>query len=299
MRIIKHITLVLILLVSLINITSAQTWIVPDDQKTVVATMKFTPELQKQGEQVYLKNCQSCHGLPGKDNWARMTPPPGDLAKEKAQANTDGEMFYKITVGKIPMPEFRNIIQEEDRWHVIAYIRSFNPKYVQPEPALKADFSGRVITLGLEYNEGFKKVVITATEKSKEGTVVPAAGVEVQLYVKRYFGEMAVGDIKPTNAQGQVLIEFPADLPGDKEGRVELIAKVNDPKGLMRSTPVKGTYAIGKPTERPGLTETRAWWSTRENAPVWLAVVFTGSVIIVWGFIIYILLSILKIRKLA
>jgi cytochrome c5 len=298
MRLIRIITLPALLLLTLSPVR-AQTWIVPDDQKSVVAPMKFTPELQKQGEQVYLKNCQSCHGLPGKDNWAKLAPPPGDLAKEKAQANTDGEMFYKITAGKSPMPEFRNIIPEEDRWHIVAYIRSFNSKYVQPEPASLANFAGRIVTLDMKADETGKKITVTAVEKGKDGSTVPAPGVEVQLFAKRYFGDLPISEIKTTNALGTVLLDFPADLPGNKEGMVDLTAKVNDPKGLMKTTPAKGSFPLGIAVNKPGLTETRAWWSTRDKAPVWIAAVFTISVIIVWGFIIYILLSILKIRKLA
>ena len=163
----------------------SQTWVVPDDQKAVTAPMKFTPEMQKTGEQIYLKNCQSCHGLPGKDNWARLTPPPGDLAKDKAQKQTDGEIFFRITTGKTPMPEFRNIISEDERWSVIAYLRTYNPKYVQPEPNAKTAFAGRTVTLAMQYSDAMKKIVVTATEKVKDGGMATAAGVEVMLYVKR------------------------------------------------------------------------------------------------------------------
>jgi cytochrome c5 len=278
---------------------SAQTWVVPDDQKTVVAPFKFTPDMQKQGEQIYLKNCQSCHGLMGKDNWAKLTPPPGDLAKEKAQKQTDGELFYRITAGKIPMPEFRNIISEDERWWVIAYMRSFNPAYVQPDPAAKTAFAGRTVALTMAYNDLMKKIGVTATEKLKDGSTGPAAGVEVMLFVKRFFGKMQVGDIKSTNAQGEVYFEFPADLPGNKDGYVEVSAVVNDPKSEMRTTPASASLAIGVPTDRPSLTDTRAWWSTRDKAPVWILLTYTLSVIIVWGFIGYIVISILKIRKLS
>jgi mono/diheme cytochrome c family protein len=277
--------------------TTAQTWVVPDDQKAVVAPMKFTPEMQKQGEQAYMKNCQSCHGLPGKDNWAKLAPPPGDLAKDKAQKQTDGELFYRITAGKAPMPEFRNIIPEDERWSLIAFIRTFNLKYVQPDPASKGAFAGRIVALALKYSDPMKKIIVTATEKLKDGKTVPAGGVEVMLYVKRYFGNMQVGDVKTTNPNGEAAFEFPADLPGNKEGFVDVSAKVNDPKSLMKSTPAEASLSIGVPTNKPGLTDTRAWWSTRDKTPVWLAITYTGSVLIVWGFIFYILFSILKIRK--
>ncbi len=287
------------LLIAAHSVATAQTWVVPDDQKAVVAPFKFTPEMQKQGEQTYLKNCQSCHGLPGKDNWVKLTPPPGDLAKDKAQKQTDGELFYRITTGKTPMPEFRNIIPEEERWHVIAFLRSFNPKYVQPDPAKQAAFTGRTVVLAMQYNPEMKKVVVNATEKLKDGATGPAAGIEVMLYVKRYFGNMQVGEIRTTNAQGAALFEFPADLPGNKEGFVNLSAMVNDPKSVMRTTPATASFAIGVQTDKPGLTDTRAWWSTRDKAPLWIILTYTLSVIIVWGFILYILYTIFKIRKVA
>ncbi|HPS63536.1 MAG TPA: cytochrome c [Bacteroidales bacterium] len=278
---------------------SAQTWVVPDDQKAVTAPFKFTPEMQKQGEQTYLKNCQSCHGLPGKDNWARLTPPPGDLAASKAQSQTDGEIFFRITTGKAPMPEFRNIIPEEERWHVIAFLRSFNPKYVQPEPAAKAVFTGRTVSLAMAWDETQKKVAVTATEKLKDGQTAPAASVEVMLYVKRYFGKLQVDETRTTNSAGKALFTFPSDLPGNKDGYVELTAAVNDPKNAMHTTPAGVTLAIGKPTDRPGLTNTRAWWSTRDKAPIWIMATYTGAVLIVWGFIFYILyLVVVRMRKL-
>jgi len=277
---------------------SAQTWVVPDDQKAVVAPFKFTPDMQKQGEQLYLKNCQSCHGIPTKDNWAKLTPPPGDLAKEKAQKQTDGELFYRITTGKVPMPEFRNILTEDDRWGVVAYIRSFNPAYIQPNPVSKAAFTGRVVTLAMEYSTPMHKIVVTANEQLKDGRTGLAAGVEVMLFVKRYFGKMQVGDIKTTNANGQVLFEFPADLPGNAEGYIEVSAMVNDPKSMMKTTPATGNFAIGVPMNKPGLTETRAWWSTRGHAPVWVLLAYSLTVLTVWGFIFYIVFSMSRIKRL-
>jgi mono/diheme cytochrome c family protein len=289
--------LIITLLATAPGFTHAQTWDVPADQKAVVAPMKFTPEMQKQGEQIYLKNCQACHGIPAKDNWVKMMPPPGDISKDKVQVQTDGELYYRVTAGKTPMPEFRNILTDDDRWHVVAYMRTFNPKYVQPDPLTAGNFAGRIITLAMQYNDQIKKIVVTATEKLKDGGITPAAGVEVMLTVKRYFGNLQVGDIKTTNNQGEVAFEFPADLPGNSEGNVDVTAKVNDPKNLMKSAPVSASMAVGVPTTKPGLTETRAWWSTRDKAPYWILITFTGSVVIVWAFIFYILFLITKIRK--
>lgn len=275
-----------------------QTWTVPDEQKAVTAPFKFTPDMQKTGEQSYLKYCQSCHGIPGKDNWVKLVPPPGDLSKEQAQKQTDGEIFYKITAGKAPMPEFRNIIPEEERWHIVAYLRTFNPGYIQPEPASAKSFAGRTIFLGMDWDSASRKIVVSASELLKDNGKGPAAGVEVMLFVHRYFGKMQIGEIRTTGETGKTAFDFPPDLPGDANGNIILTAIVNDPKSVMRSTPAGDTLPIGLPTLKPGLTETRAWWSTRDKSPLWISLTYTLAVIIVWGFIFYILFNLMKIKKL-
>lgn len=274
-----------------------QTWDVPADQKEVVAPFKFTSGIQKQGEQLYAKNCHSCHGNPGKNDWAKLTPPPGDLSAVKAQRQTDGEWFYKITTGKAPMPEFRNVLSEDERWWVVAFLRSFNPGYIQPEPVAKKVFTGRIVTLGLAFDSTQKQVIVKAYDMLPDNQKVPAAGVEVELLIQRYFGNMTIGSPVTTNAQGIAKFTFPGDLPAQRDGFSELVARVLDPKGLMRTTPDTLRIAAGKSNNQPSLIETRAWWSVRLKAPVWIILTYTLSVLIVWGFIIYIVLLMVKFHK--
>ena len=274
-----------------------QVWTVPEENRAVVSPFKFVADSVKKGEAIYMKNCQSCHGLPGKDNWAKITPPPGDPAASKFQIQTDGEMFYKITTGKIPMPEFRIILNENERWNVIGYIRSFNAKYVQPEPAQKAGFSGKTVQLAVTFNQALNKAVILATEITKDKQQIPAKGVEILLFVKRYFGNMQIGDPKVTNDKGEATFDFPADLPSDLKGGMDLMAMVNDKSGTISQAKADIRLEIGKPNNQPSLLETRAWWTTRDKAPVWLILTYSLAVIIVWSFIIYIIYSVLQIRK--
>jgi len=41
---------------------------------------------------------------------------------------TDGEIFYKITEGRKPMPSFKKRMTEEQRWQLVNYVRTFVPK---------------------------------------------------------------------------------------------------------------------------------------------------------------------------
>jgi mono/diheme cytochrome c family protein len=275
----------------------AQNWVAPEEAKGVVSPFRFTADSIKKGEAIFLKNCTSCHGNPGKANWAKITPPPGDPAADKFQNQKDGELFFKITTGKIPMPEFRNILGENERWNVIAYIRSFNPSYVQPNPALKAGFTGKVVELELVYKQEANKILVRAMEITKEKTQLPVKGAEILLFLKRYFGNMAVGDPKTTNDKGEAYFDFPKDLPSDLKGGLDLMAMVNDRSGSLSDTRINVRLETGNLSTPPPLTETRAWWSTRDQAPIWLILTYTFSVLIVWGFIFYILYSVLQIRK--
>jgi hypothetical protein len=106
-----------------------------------------------------------------------------------------------------------------------------------------------------------------------------------------------VGDPKTTNARGMVLFDFPSDLPGGQSGILEITARVKDETGLLYANEAKASLAIGKPYLLKSLTDARAMWSVRSKAPVWLILTFSLSLITVWGFIFYILISLKKLKQ--
>jgi len=271
-------------------------WVVPDDQKGRACPVKFTGDMVKQGEAIYLKNCQSCHGIPTKKNFASIVPSPGDLSEPVVSSQKDGELFYRITNGKAPMPEFRNILTEDERWSVISFLRSFHKGYVQPAPENAAGVSVKIIKLSMLYDTAKSRILVKATEPAKEGPK-PVKGAEIMLFIRRYFGYMQLTDPKVTSENGYAGFAWPRDLPGDKAGNVIVIARVNDPTGSMQEAIARDTLAIGVPANRPALTDTRAMWSTRDKAPVWVILTYSLAVIVVWYFIIYIIISVLDMRK--
>lgn len=81
----------------------------------------------KLGKVLYGKNCASCHGQKGDGLGSRSSLPNFTDAKTMA-AKTDQELFNKISNGGkgTGMPAYNKVLTEQDRWHVLAYIRTFS-----------------------------------------------------------------------------------------------------------------------------------------------------------------------------
>jgi len=82
------------------------------------------------GKKVYVANCVACHGATGKgDGPAAIacTPRPKDLSDPKISSQSDGELFWKITQGKKPMPSFETLLSDTNRWNVVNYLRVLAP----------------------------------------------------------------------------------------------------------------------------------------------------------------------------
>lgn len=83
------------------------------------------------GKAVYVRDCLSCHGAAGKGDGPAAKDLPkksGDLSDPKMWEQTDGALFWKISEGKAPMTGYEKLLGEEDRWHVVNYLRTLAPK---------------------------------------------------------------------------------------------------------------------------------------------------------------------------
>lgn len=85
-------------------------------------------DLTKVGKMLYSKHCKSCHGNKGQGDGPKakqLETFAGDFTSEAFQSGTDGELYYKSIIGRDEMPNYeKKIPDEEDRWAIIAYIRT-------------------------------------------------------------------------------------------------------------------------------------------------------------------------------
>lgn len=287
--------LLIILAFSALNLFGEE-WIVPDDKKTDAATFKFTGETVKKGSDLYSKNCQSCHGVPTMKNWANIQPVPGDMAEEKFRNDTDGELFFKISNGRGPMPQFKSILNEEERWSVIAYIRTFHPGYVQPDPerALAAAKGGKA-NIEARWDSSERKIIFHVLH-TKDNITNPASKASLLIFVKRYFGNLPVGDAR-TNEKGYASFTIPEGIPGDEEGDITIVARLSENSGYGEAES-KLEIRAGKPSEWIPLTRERAMWNIGSKAPVWIILAYSLTVMGVLATLVFILLQIRKIHHL-
>jgi mono/diheme cytochrome c family protein len=91
-----------------------------------------TPVALSEGKQLYQQHCQRCHG-PNGDGHGEKAPSlsvaPGDFTDTtKMSRVSDGELYWQITYGRLPMPAFKDKIDEKGRWELVDYIRTFAEK---------------------------------------------------------------------------------------------------------------------------------------------------------------------------
>lgn len=289
----KYILTILLLFLLFPSLSWGQDWVVPEERKGRLSTFPFTDETRKSGDKLYTANCMSCHGTPGKGNYLKLVPVPGDPATEKIQRNSDGEIFYKVTTGKGQMPSFRNVLTGDEIWNLVSFLRTFNKTYVQKVMQIitSAAYPGAVIRMKVGYNGADSTVTVNALAVSETKTVA-VTGAGVRLFAQRYFGHLQVDEEKTTDDNGNAAFRVPAGMPGDTAGNISFSAKFTDEEtfGAVSKDTV---LAAGIITARPGLTVERAMWNTVRKAPVWVILSYTLGVIAVWGFI---LLTLMKLR---
>lgn len=83
------------------------------------------------GKKSYIAECLRCHGKEGKgdgNSAMKMEKKVADLSSDIVQNQTDGELFWKISEGRTPMPLAKRTLTDDQRWDVINYIRTFKKK---------------------------------------------------------------------------------------------------------------------------------------------------------------------------
>jgi len=106
---------------------STRDWNVPEAARNLQNPVPPTDNSLREGMTNYSTHCQSCHGERGDGKGPRaekLSIAPTDFTDARAMGRiTDGELFWKISHGRRPMPAFQDKLTEQERWQLVDYIR--------------------------------------------------------------------------------------------------------------------------------------------------------------------------------
>lgn len=145
--------------------------------------------------------------------------------------------------------------------------------------------------IDFEKEEGKHVCKVTVTSEDK-----PVAEVAVKLYVKRLFGNLEIGEEATTDEAGVAGFEFPDDIPLNEDGKLIVLAKVEDDENYG-SFESETQTSIGKAKDLSSLLDKSERSISGANAPIYFIV---GSLVVfagIWAAILYVILLVFKIKK--
>ena len=95
---------------------------------------------RKAGKEAFGHYCVVCHGLDGQATGVpfanKMSPPVPSLASQDVQSYTDGQLQWIIANGVAPsgMPASKGILNDDEMWDIVVYLRNLPPAGSQGEP---------------------------------------------------------------------------------------------------------------------------------------------------------------------
>lgn len=115
-------------------------WVDPPAEYADLISHKWADaEAIANGEQLYAKQCASCHGVNGQGAGpiaAALSHPPANLTNNfhTEPGNGDGYLFWRVSEGGLvepfrsqdsAMPAFKDVLSVDERWDVLAYVHTF------------------------------------------------------------------------------------------------------------------------------------------------------------------------------
>lgn len=111
-----------------IDTVAQEPFVAPAWADTIKNPIGTSPEIIAKGEEVYNLYCFACHGETGFGDGpagGAMGVRPANFHDPKFSKQKDGTIFWKLTNGKGNMPPFKEILKDEQRWQLIAYLKEF------------------------------------------------------------------------------------------------------------------------------------------------------------------------------
>lgn len=142
--------------------------------------------------------------------------------------------------------------------------------------------------------DGDKYVNIYISEPGSDGTVIPVYDAEVYAYIERLYSLYEFG-ADYSDEKGNLVFEFPKDMPGDDNGNLNVIVKIveSDEYGNLEQAQI---IDWGIPVSFTHANESKTLWT--DEAPLWMILAVIATLGGAWFNFSLAFSRMLKIRKL-
>jgi mono/diheme cytochrome c family protein len=127
----------MIVVAILLGLTHRTPWIVPDAAVRRPNPVPPSAQVLEAARPLYKENCARCHGDNGDghgpDGWKQSVSPSDFTNAARMNSLTDGALFYQISEGRRPMPQFQTRLPDDQRWQLVLFIRSFSTPAATPK----------------------------------------------------------------------------------------------------------------------------------------------------------------------
>lgn len=126
---------------------------------------------------------------------------------------------------------------------------------------------------------------------------IPVSEVPVNLSVKRLFSNLPIGDATATDSTGVATFEVPQDIPS-RNGKLIIFATIVDDENYM-NTETKGEVEWGSVVVNDNSNVAkRSIAAGRDGAPIYFIISSLLVIGLVWGYLIYAVSQVFKIKRL-
>lgn len=145
--------------------------------------------------------------------------------------------------------------------------------------------------------DSLRIINVRFTAADSIGNYIPKEDLEIKLYVKRMYGDLPINeDFDTTDENGIFSFDFVGNIPGDENGDLMIVAKIEDDDNFG-TVLFENNIQWGDPVKVDDFADRRELWTARANTPLSLLILINGMIIAIWGTIFYIILQIIRIRK--
>ena len=175
----------------------------------------------------------------------------------------------------------------------------FTASIVDTDSTEAVDETLIVVPARIRISTDDERLITAVVEKRIEGEWEAVPDVDVKFFIRRYFGRLIIGDdFYTTDENGAVELEFDTVIPGDAEGNIEISCLLEDNEDFGTISALT-SQKWGTPfIDDNAAFEKRTLWSTRDKTPYWLLIFPNLMIVGVWGIIAYLVIQIIKIKKL-